>query len=148
MNVKIKKLHPAAIIPQYATPGSGCVDLHALLEDQDGIMVGVSNPVSFRTGLAIEVPEGWVLKIYSRSGSGFKNDTRLSNCVGIIDSDYRGELHVKLTKDPSINTPLIVSHGDRIAQAMLVRAERMEFEVVDELSDTERGAGGFGSTGK
>lgn len=149
MNLKIKRLHPDAIIPLYATPGAACFDLHAILEDKDQkVPVAYGQPTIFSTGLAVEIPHGWVMLIFSRSGDGFKRDTRLANCVGVIDSDYRGELRVKLTRDPDESELLVVSHGDRIAQAMLFPAERIEFEVVDELSETERGTGGFGSTGK
>lgn len=90
------------------------------------------------------------MMVYSRSGHGFKHNTRLSNCVGVIDSDYRGELLVKLTMDDEcLNTDveLEVIPGDRIAQAMLIPIERVSFELVDELSETKR-TGGFGSTGK
>ena len=85
--------------------------------------------------------------VYSRSGHGFKHDTRLANCVGVIDSDYRGELMVKLTYDGAEDGPFI-EPGDRIAQAMIVPVSQVSFDVVDELSDTVRGSGGFGSTGK
>lgn len=84
--------------------------------------------------------------IFSRSGHGFKSDTRLSNCVGVIDSDYRGEVMVKLTCD-SARSSLVVSNGDRIAQAVIIKYDQVEFEESDDLSETERGAGGFGSTG-
>lgn len=100
---------------------------------------------TFDTGLAFEIPPGWVMLIFSRSGHGFKSQTRLANCVGVIDSDYRGQVSVRLTVDAGGG--LSVAHGDRIAQAMLVPIPRVELIEVDELSDTERGAGGFGSTG-
>ena len=83
--------------------------------------------------------------IYSRSGHGFKNDVRLANCVGVIDADYRGELMVKLTGDTY--GQLTIKPGDRIAQAMLVPVMKVHFKEVQELSETVRGAGGFGSTG-
>lgn len=86
------------------------------------------------------------MMVYSRSGHGFKSDTRLANCVGVIDSDYRGELMVKLTYDGNECGELI-QPGDRIAQAMIIPVEQVQFELADELSDTERGTGGFGSTG-
>lgn len=142
MKLKFKKLHATAIIPKYQTPGAACFDLHSI---QTGKAVGLGGSAVFRTGLAFEVPDGWVMKIYSRSGHGFKNLTCLANSTGVIDSDYRGEVMVKLINH-GINDFQVIA-GDRIAQAMLERVERVEFEVVDELSDTERGAGGFGSTG-
>ncbi len=147
MKLKIKKLHDNAVLPKYATAGAACFDLHAV-----GVKVPTpiyhKNPEVFRTGLAFEVPEGWVMLVFSRSGNGFKNDTRLSNCEGVIDSDYRGEVMVKLARDCSPSAPMIVKDGDRIAQAMLVRVEQWEFELAEELSSTERGDGGFGSTGQ
>lgn len=142
MHLKVKRLDPAAIIPSYATSGAACFDLHAL---HCGSVSGTT-PAVFRTGLAFDIPEGWVLKVYSRSGHGFKSDTRLANCVGIIDADYTGELMVKLTCDKE-HGHFTVAAGDRIAQAMLEPVERVEFVEVDELKATERGAGGFGSTG-
>lgn len=142
MHLKVKRLDPAAIIPSYATPGAACFDLHALHCSS----VHGNTPVIIRTGLAFDIPEGWALKVYSRSGHGFKHDVRLGNCVGIIDADYTGELMVKLTCDREFGH-LSIAAGDRIAQAMLERVERVEFVEVDELKVTERGAGGFGSTG-
>lgn len=148
MKLKIKKLYPDAIVPTYATAGAACFDLHAADTDIGGTTVRSSRPLGYRTGLAFEVPQGYVMLIFSRSGHGFKNSTRLANCVGVIDSDYRGEVVVKLTRDDATFThPLVVHSGDRIAQAMLVPVDQVEFDVVDDLSDTERGTGGFGSTG-
>lgn len=143
MKLKIKRLHPDATIPKYQTAGAACFDLHAAYLDQ---AQRKGRSAVFGTGLAIEVLEGHVLLIFSRSGDGFRYGKRLANCVGVIDSDYRGEIKVKITQDETVPTP-DVHIGDRIAQAMLVPIPRVEFEVVDELSDTARGAGGFGSTG-
>lgn len=153
MDVKIKKVHPEAVLPVYASAGAACFDLHALL-DIDGAFVWHGEPLTLRTGLAIEVPEGHVMLIFSRSGHGFKFDTRLANCVGVIDSDYRGELKVKLTRDYFDSSHsdhpqevLEINHLDRVAQAMIIPVDRCEFTVVEELSSTERGELGFGSTG-
>lgn len=150
MKLKIKKLHPDAITPKYATPGSACFDLHAIMNPPESacIMVNPGTPAVFATGLAFEVPAGSVMLVFSRSGHGFKNDIRLANCVGVIDSDYRGEVRVKLTNDNTDGQSLVATHGDRIAQAMVIPVEQVEFEEVDELDATERGAGGFGSSGK
>lgn len=156
MKLKIKKLHPAAVVPQYQTAGAACFDLHALSDRR--YPVSPSDTLDIGTGLSVEVPQGHVMLIFSRSGHGFKNDVRLSNCVGVIDSDYRGEVRVKLRNDQSYDlsnpgaeavhlSDLVVGPGDRIAQAMLVPIPRVEFEVVEELTNTERGTGGFGSTG-
>jgi dUTP pyrophosphatase len=148
MKVRIKKLHEDARIPVYSTQGAACFDLFALIEPDSEInRVHLSKPVLFRTGLSVEVPDGHVMMIFSRSGHGFKNNIRLSNCVGIIDSDYRGEISVKLASDDPDNKPFRVDDGDRIAQALILPVERVEFIVSDELSDTARGEGGFGSTG-
>lgn len=144
MKLKFQKLHPDAITPQYATPGAACFDLHAINPDSP-VFAGM--PLTIRTGLAFEVPEGHVMMIFSRSGHGFKNDTRLANCVGILDSDYRGEAMVRLSRDSSISDSLKLRHGDRIAQAMIVPIPTVELEEVPDLRPTERGTGGFGSTG-
>ena len=141
--MKIKKLHPAAVVPTYGTEGSACFDLYAVQPEAE---IRVVDTATVRTGLAFEVPQGFVMLVFSRSGHGFKNDVRLANCVGVVDSDYRGELMVKLTNDNPSDC-LAVHPGDRIAQAMLLPVSQTYFEVVDELSSTDRGAGGFGSTG-
>ena len=142
MNVKIKKLHKDAIIPTYATPGSACFDIYAL---SDGF-VSPNNPAAIQTGLAFEIPEKHVMLVFSRSGHGFKNGIRLANCTGVIDSDYRGELMVKLASNGS--GCLDIAYSERIAQAVIIPYEQVSFELVDELSSTERGVGGFGSSGK
>lgn len=141
MELKIKRLHPAAIIPRYATDGAACFDLHAI----EDATVSPGTGITIGTGLAFEVPPGWVLKVYSRSGHGFKHGVRLVNGTGIIDSDYRGQVHVGLFNDGF--TLFQVKAGDRIGQAMLQPAPRVTLTVVDDLSETIRGAGGLGSTG-
>lgn len=147
MKVKIKKTHPDARTPEYATDGSGCFDIRALTDEPVTIYLGESKV--FDTGLAFEIPEGHVMLIYSRSGQAFKHGTRLANCVAVIDSDYRGEVKIKLTRDYETDTEaLTVCNGDRIAQGMIIPVPRVKFEEVQELSETDRGNGGFGSTGK
>lgn len=143
LTVKIKKLHPDAIVPEYASIGAGCFDLHSI-EDGD-VGSGWSNRREFKTGLAFEIPIGYVMLIYGRSGLAFHDQIRLSNCVGVIDSDYRGEVSISLTIDNDKCVSLY--ECDRIAQAMIIPIPKVSFEVVQELSDTERGTGGFGSTG-
>lgn len=147
-HIKIKKLIPSARKPVYASDGAGCFDIFTT----EAGMVRPGRPKKFGTGLAIEVPEDYVLLIFSRSGHGFNSDVRLSNCTGLIDSDYRGELKVKLAQDPNIqfegDQSYHVSEGERIAQGLIVAAEQVQFEWVDELSSTQRGEGGFQSTGK
>lgn len=141
MKVKIKKLHEDAKIPQYATDGSGCFDLTSV---NDGALVGGATCI-YDTGLAFEIPEGHVMLIFSRSGHGFNSDVRLANCVGVIDSDYRGEVKVKLTCD-NTQRELFVGKGCKVAQGIVIPYEKVEF-VESELTDTDRGARGFGSTG-
>lgn len=147
MELRIKKLHPDAILPKYQTAGAACFDLHACLPGSD-LAASTCKPatVCIPTGLAFEIPEGHVMLVYSRSGHGFKDLTRLVNAVGVIDSDYRGEVQVKLIRDDGGS--LFFTHGARIAQAMIIPVQQVQFVEVDELSSTNRGTGGFGSTGK
>lgn len=140
--IRVKKLHPAAIIPRYQTPGAACFDLHAL----EGAYVCALENWTFRTGLAFEVPPGHVMLVFSRSGHGFKHGIRLANCVGVVDSDYRGEVFVKLTNDEDRGN-YEVQKGERIAQAMVIPVHQWQLVEADELSDTQRGTGGLGSTG-
>lgn len=149
MNLQFKKLLTAATKPQYATKGAACFDLHAVLEGdhlQHGLSVYPDKSEVIRTGLAFEVPQGHVMLIFSRSGHGFKNGVRLSNAVGVIDSDYRGEVKVALHNDSDLTFK--VAHGDRIAQAMVIPVPVVTLEEVEELSATGRGTGGLGSTGR
>lgn len=139
--LKIKRISDKAELPTYATPGSACFDIRCV----SSAVIAPGHSKAFGTGLAFEVPEGYVMKVFSRSGHGFKNGLRLANGTGIIDSDYRGELQVKLHNDSQISQE--IKAGERICQAELVKVERVEFEEVDQLSETERGEGGFGSTG-
>lgn len=142
MEVKIKKLSQDAILPRYATDGSGCFDLFYKedYEEEFDLVLEVS------TGLSFEIPEGYVMLVFSRSGHGFKHDVRLSNCVGVIDSDYRGEVKVKLRGDEYNN--LDFKYGDAVAQAMIVPIPKVSFIEMQSLSETARGEGGFGSTDK
>ncbi|AXF39828.1 deoxyuridine 5'-triphosphate nucleotidohydrolase [Paenibacillus phage Ley] len=170
MEVKIKKLHPDAVIPQYATAGAAGFDLVAV-EDRL-IQPGETKTVS--TGLAFEIPEGYEIQIRPRSGVSVRTPLRIPNAPGTIDHDYRGEVKVLLsnTSHPMYSPGLflrtidgdalldftvaglefetgsyIVQKGDRIAQGIIAPVERAEFTVVGELSETKRGAGGFGHTG-
>ena len=138
--LKVKKLHNDAILPQYATTGAACFDLHAC----ETVVYGSGKSAVIDTGLAFEVPEGYALMIYSRSGHGFNNGWRLANSVGVVDSDFRGSVKVKLVSD---RAPIeSIRAGDRVAQAMLVPVPQYEIIEAGQLSDTERGDGGFGST--
>lgn len=143
MDVKIKLLTDTARVPTYATDGSAAFDIYA--DEADYVSSG--RYTKFSTGISIEVPAGHVLKIYSRSGHGFKEGVRLVNCTGIIDSDYRGEIMVGLCCD-NPDGYIYISQGDRIAQGIIMPIEKTEFEIVDELSETVRANNGFGSTGK
>ena len=143
MDIKIKKLHSSAQEPTYGTDGAACFDLYSVSDT----VVHTRDSTVIRTGLVFEIPEGYVMRVYSRSGHAFKHDVRLSNCVGVIDSDFRGEVMVKLANDNN-DIALHVKAGDRIAQAEITPIIRVGFKEVEELSDTKRGKAGFGSTGK
>lgn len=145
MNLKICKTYSDAIVPKYATDGAACFDLHAITEKPMEIL-GPNESIVVRTGLAFEIPPGHVLMVFSRSGHGFKHGVRLANGTGIVDADYRGEVLVCLHND-NPDDAFVINNGDRIAQAMLMPVPRVTFHVVEQLSITERGAGGFGSTG-
>ena len=140
MLINVKKLHPNAALPTYGTAGAACFDLSVATVEGSYI-----DNATYGTGLSFEIPTNHVMLIFSRSGHGFKEDIRLSNCVGVIDSDYRGEVKVKLRGD-SFTSPTF-NQGDRIAQAMILPIQQVSFALVEELSDTERGGNGFGSTG-
>ena len=144
INVKIK-LTRGAKIPEYATDGSAAVDLRAMTDESYTLAPGERH--SFPTGLAIS-PEtrGVVAIIAARSGLGIKHGINLSNGIGVIDSDYRGEISVGLFN--SSDKPYTVESGDRIAQLMFIPVMCAKFVECEELDETERGAGGFGSTGK
>jgi len=150
MFIKTQKTHPDAVLPIYGSGGAGCFDLTAVEVNggTDPVNVLCGAPVLCNVGLAFEIPVGHVMLIFSRSGHGFKNAIRLSNCVGVIDSDYRGTAQVKLTMDASQDyRPIQIKPGDRVAQAMIILAPYVHFELAEELGETERGEGGFGSTG-
>lgn len=154
MKVKITKLMPDAVIPTYGTEGAAAFDLTAVTVDgysQTASVIDEHSPVVCETGLAFEVPEGHVMLVFSRSGQGFNHDIRLANCVGVVDSDFRGQVKVKLARDMDYaddEAPIVIKPGDRVAQAMILPVERVQFEEVEELSSTQRGAGGYGSTGR
>lgn len=144
MQVKLKKISPLAVTPFYASAGAACFDLVAAIDHP--VTINPHSSENLGTGLCFELPEGYVMLVYSRSGHGFKSHLRFVNCVGVIDSDYRGEVRVGLANDGI--TPYIVQPGERIAQAMVIPCPQVNLVEVNELSSTERGTGGFGSTGK
>ena len=146
--IKVKLLSEESVMPVYSSEDAACFDLGAItVGDGEGfssVVIPEDSARVFGTGIAVEIPKGYCLEIYSRSGHGFNKDLRLSNCVGIIDADYRGEIKVKLRTDGPMRT---VVFGERIAQAKLVPVQQCLFERVAELGTTLRGTGGFGSTG-
>jgi dUTP pyrophosphatase len=168
MKLRIKKLHPDAVIPKYTKEGDAGMDL-VTPENAISSELGV---FTYRTGLAVEIPQGYVGLVFPRS-SVYKSAGRLANSVGVIDSGYRGEIFVKfdasaysqslailrqVSNKPSdweeIDSELegikgnSYKKGDRIAQLVIMPVPNVEFEEVEELSETTRGEGGFGSTGK
>lgn len=150
MKIKIERMHPEILMPAFATKGAAAFDIRAYIHPVDRdktITISNGDTLTVGTGLKMEIPEGHGLFIFSRSGHGFVNDVRLSNCVGVIDSDYRGEIFVKLHADFNYGaSPLTIKHGDRIAQGVVMKLPKVEF-VEGSLSATERGEGGIGSTG-
>ena len=150
MKLRIQKLHPGAPVPVYSTDGAAAFDLFATTvngAETAGDYVTLDRPVVVGTGLAFEVPPGYMLEIRSRSGLAFRYGVQAF--PGTIDSDYRGEVKVLLTSSSDDFSPSAkINPGDRIAQAVLVAVPRCEFEVCEQLTLTDRAAGGFGSTGK
>ncbi|RNB88891.1 dUTP diphosphatase [Brevibacillus nitrificans] len=164
--VKIKKLHPDAVIPQYARAMDAGFDLVAV----EDVLIAPGESVKVPTGLAFALPEGFELQVRPRSGISAKTKLRLSNAPGTIDAGYRGEVailvdntreasrayknvcldasekEVTLDKEVDIHSYLI-KKGDRLAQGVIAIVPVAQFEVVDELDETERGTGGFGSSG-
>lgn len=143
--MKIKKLHQKAVVPHYATEGSAGLDL-TVISDEDTIIIPYQSTMLCRTGLSFEIPKGYVGLIYIRSSVGTKLDLVLSNQVGVIDSDYRGEVMLPLRNLG--RSARVIETGTRIAQMVITPINQVDIEVVDELSETKRGVGGFGSTGK
>ena len=167
MKVKVKKLDERAILPTRGSSSAAGWDLYALSTEEPTVIQG-SKTELIHTGIAMEIPEGYFGAIYARSGLATKQGIRPANCVGIIDSDYRGEIMIaahsdccpvmsyfkelgngmgpwEVSKDP--NSTRIINGGERIAQLIIQKYDPVEFEEVEELDQTERGEGGFGSTG-
>lgn len=143
MNVKIKKLNENAIIPTRGSEYAAGYDLYACITEN--IAIEPHSTVKVGTGLAIEIPDGYFGAIFARSGIAAKRGLRPSNCVGACDSDYRGEYIVALHNDT--DTPQTIEPNERIAQLIVMPYLPVEFTEVEELTDTVRGSGGFGSTG-
>jgi len=144
MQIKIKKLRENAIIPTRGSASAAGYDLYACIDGP--VTVAPHTTSMIGTGLSIAVPEGYFGAVFARSGLASKQSLRPANCVGVCDSDYRGEYTVALHNDGEVER--VIENGDRIAQLVVIPYLSVEFDVVDELDETERGAGGFGSTGK
>lgn len=142
--MKIKKLNERAVTPTYGSEFSAGADLYAC-EGAD-IVIASGETKLIHTGIAMEIPCGYVGLVYARSGLATKRGLAPANKVGVIDSDYRGEIMVALYNQSSL--PQTVADGERIAQIVFTPYASAEFSVVDELGDTARGEGGFGSTGR
>lgn len=143
VKVKIKRLRYEASIPEYQSSGAAGMDLHACITENMLLNPGEIRAVP--TGIAIELPEGYEAQIRPRSGLALKHGLTVLNTPGTIDPDYRGEVMVILANLG--DKPIIIGSGMRIAQMVITRFEKAEWEVVDELSNTERGEAGLGSTG-
>ena len=143
MEIQVKKLRSGARLPTRGSAAAAGYDLYACLEESVVIAPHATVPVG--TGLSMAFPEGWFAAIFARSGLASKKGLRPANCVGVCDADYRGEYIVALHNDGE--EPRTVEPGERIAQMVLLPCRELTFRVVDELSDTDRGAAGFGSTG-
>jgi dUTP pyrophosphatase len=142
-SMNIKKLNDKATVPTYGSAYAAGADLYSC-EDGD-VTIAPSETRLIHTGIAMEIPEGLVGLIYARSGLASKRGLAPANKVGVIDSDYRGELMVALHNHGSV--PQIIEPGDRVAQFLIMPVITANFIEVDSLDETERGAGGFGSTG-
>ncbi|KSV58996.1 dUTP diphosphatase [Acetivibrio ethanolgignens] len=144
MEIRIKKLSEKAVVPTYGSELAAGADLYACLEDKITIEPGATYMVP--TGIAAEIPEGYAGLVYARSGLASKKGLAPANKVGVVDPDYRGEFFVALHNHSSVAAQ--VEPGERIAQLVITPFLKAEYTVVEELSDTVRGAGGFGSTGR
>lgn len=141
MKIQIKKLHQDAYIPKYQTAGAAGFDIHSI--EESTIACGESKLI--KTGLGMAIEDGYELQIRPRSGLALKNGITVLNTPGTIDSDYRGEIMVLLINHSKQD--FIIAKGDRIAQGVISKVYQADFIEVSELDDTQRGSGGFGSSG-
>ena len=141
--LRAMRIKPSAQLPQRETKGSVGYDISACIDDDVTLMPGETHKIG--SGLAIALETGYAAFIYARSGLGIKHGLVPANCVGVIDSDYRGEIIVGL-KNTS-DEPYTIINGDRIAQMVISKCELPEIIICESLDETDRGAGGFGSTG-
>ena len=145
MTAKIQKLHPKAKIPTRGSEYAAGYDLYACM-DGEAVVIEPHETRRIGTGLAVAVPDGYFGAIFARSGLATKQGLRPANCVGVADSDYRGEYIVPLHNDSS--EPRTIHCGDRIAQLVVLPFLPVVFEETEQLDETARGSGGFGSTGQ
>ena len=143
MKVNIKLLDEKAVIPTYGSEFAAGADLYSVCDSD--ITILPAETVLIHTGISVEIPEGYAGLIYARSGLASKKGLAPANKVGVVDSDYRGEVMVALHNHGTV--PQTISNGERIAQLVVTPFLKVEFEQKEELSDTVRGEGGFGSTG-
>ena len=141
--MKIKLLNEYAVEPTYGSDKAAGADLYAAIEKD--LYIYPHGTVMIGTGIAMEIPDGYFGAIFARSGLASKQGLRPANAVGVIDSDYRGEVKVALHNDT--NDTQIIQAGSRIAQLVILPYKPVTFEIVDDLDETDRGEGGFGSTG-
>ncbi len=144
MKVNVKKLTDTATMPTRGSFAAAGYDLYANVEND--VKVAPHTTEKIGTGLAMEIPDGYFGGIYARSGIATKEGLRPANCVGVVDSDYRGEIIVAVHNDSDVER--VITPAERIAQIIIQPYLSVEFEEADELAESERGAGGFGSTGK
>lgn len=145
MKIRVKKLDERAVVPQRATEGSAGADLYACIDEP--VLINPGEIKIIKTGIAIEIPDkNYAAFVYARSGLGIKHGICLANGVGVIDSDYRGEICVGLCNISQ--KPYTVEMGERVAQMVIMPVDGAEYEEVSDINSTERGQGGFGSTGK
>jgi len=145
MNLNIKKLKDNAICPRREKTASAGIDVCACFDNSEDKTIAPGETLFIPTGYSFEIPEGYYGGLFARSGLGCKRNLRPANCVGVIDSDYRGELIVALRNDSNVDQ--LIKHGDRVAQLVIMPYLDVTVNEVDELSDTDRGENGFGSTG-
>lgn len=141
--IKIKRLNDLATIPTRGSEYAAGYDLHAAIKEV--MCISPHSTMKIGTGLAVEIPMGYFGGIFARSGLATKKGLRPSNCVGVIDADFRGEVIVALHNDT--DEMMCIEPNERIAQLVIIPYLNIDFEITDELSDTVRGNGGFGSTG-
>jgi dUTP pyrophosphatase len=157
MKIRIKKLHEDAVVPRYQTPGASGLDLHAL----ENVTINPGETKLVKTGLAFDVGPGYELQLRPRSGLSLKTSLRVANAPGTVDADFRGEVCVIMTNTAggvathgpyegdrfNSEYACYIKKGDRIAQGVVCPVVQADIEVVEELDDTQRGSGAFGSTG-